>query len=130
MRVLENTVRGAQLSGLHLAPGTANVRMTGNTALDSGSAPRENGFDCHDESAAGSGTAGRSNTWSGNAGRTSSPLGLCAASGGDLDRPGRAGKGDAKQGGKRHGKHRAKRQRPKQRPSDPCSCGLLFPRRI
>ena len=54
------------------------------------------------------------------------------------DTPGHAGKGHAKQGGKwhgkehgkEHGKHRAKHKGPKQRPSDPCSCGLLFPRRI
>jgi hypothetical protein len=51
-----------------------------------------------------------------------------------VDTPGHAGKGHAKQGGKwhgkEHGKHRAKHKRPKQRPSDPCSRGLLFPRRI
>jgi hypothetical protein len=91
-------------------------------------------FDCHDESAAGRGTAGRSNSWTANVGRTSSPRGLCAAPSGDVDTPGHAGKGHAKQGGKwhgkEHGKHRAKHKRPKQRPSDPCSCGPLFPRRI
>ena len=133
--VVGNKVEDAQLSGLHLALGTVSVRMTGNIALDSGSAPREDGFDCHDESAAGRGTAGRSNTWTANVGRTSSPRGLCAAPSGDVDTPaGHAGEGHAKQGGKRHGKehgkHRAKHKRPKQRPSDPCSCGLLFARRI
>jgi hypothetical protein len=134
VRVLENTVRGAQLSGVHLAPPTVKVRMTGNTALGSGSAPREIGFDCQDESAAGTGTAGRSNTWTGNVGRTSSPSGLCAAPSapsGDVDMPGHAGQGHhGNQHGTRHGQHGKREKVEKQRPADPCSCGLLFPRRI
>jgi hypothetical protein len=132
VRVVENSVRGAQLSGLHLAPLTVNVRMTGNSALGSGAAPAPvDGFDCHDESAAGSGTAGRSNTWTANVGRASSPSGLCAAPSGDMDKPGHAGKGHhGKQHGRKHGKHGKREKVEKQRPADPCSCGLLFPRRI
>lgn len=126
MAVRKNTVHGAQLSGLHLALGSEDVKVSANVAFGNGTAP-EGGFDCQDESAAGAGTAGRSNTWTANVGRTSSPAGLCAAAG-KVDQPKHPGKGHhGKHHVKKHGRHEKAK---KQRPSDPCSCGLLFPRRI
>jgi Right handed beta helix region len=152
--VLKNKVEGAQLSGIavsatgsaeyrlqgnrstangqdgiHLALGTDDVGVAGNTALDNATNPgREGAFDCRDQSAAGDGTAGRSNDWLANVGRRSSPRGLCAAPGGDVDESGHGGKGHANKHGNKHDKKHDKVK--KQRPSDPCSCGLLFPRRI
>jgi parallel beta-helix repeat protein len=121
-QVRDNRVTGNTKVGIHLGARTSGTAVTGNTALGNG---RPTGFDCQDES------AGVRNTWRDNLGRRSSPAGLCAAPR-DLDRPGRDGEGHARGQVKKHLEKRQWHKRPpRHRPKkDPCSCGLLFPRRI
>jgi hypothetical protein len=48
LAVRKNTVHGARLSGLHLALGSEDVKVSANVAFGNGTAP-EGGFDCQDE---------------------------------------------------------------------------------
>jgi len=98
--VTKNKVDHVKLAGLHLADGTEDVTVTGNTALD-------NEFlDCQDESHGG-GTDGTNNAWVDNVGRTDDPDGLCAPLTITPEPPGRGG---------RHHHHK------KHKKQDPCSC--------
>jgi hypothetical protein len=86
--------------GLHLGPGTDDVQLLGNKALD-------NGLDCQDQST-GDGTAGTDNSWERNLGDSASPPGICAPPTGTEPPPHHGGGG--------HGKPRKHR--------DPCKCTL------
>ncbi|NMO92290.1 nitrous oxide reductase family maturation protein NosD [Actinomycetospora sp. TBRC 11914] len=68
--VRSNVVQGSTGNGIRLAAGSQGVTVTSNAVVGSG------GVDCVDEST-GSGTAGTADTWTRNAGRTSTPAGLC-----------------------------------------------------
>jgi hypothetical protein len=94
VHVTGNKVGQVKLAGLHMAAGTANVTVTGNTALDNEL------FDCQDES------TGIQNAWTGNVGRTSSPDGLCAPPPPPTDQPGHG-----------NGHHHKKKKK-----KDPCAC--------
>jgi nitrous oxidase accessory protein NosD len=91
--IRRNTVRHAKLNGIDVAAsGVGEYVVRVNTAIDNGvgihAGPRakgavfayntalDNGLDCQDQSKGG-GTAGTSNTWRFNVGRTSSPDGIC-----------------------------------------------------
>jgi hypothetical protein len=104
VEVTRNKVTNVNMVGLHLAPGTVGVTVTGNTALDNGV------LDCQDESGPpGGGTAGIKNTWVDNAGRTDSPDGLCTEPV-PAPQPGH--------GGHHHHHHKKK---------DPCACQKHHP---
>jgi hypothetical protein len=115
VHVTGNKVGHVKLAGLHMAAGTANVTVTGNTALDNVT------WDCQDESGpAGGGVAGIKNTWQRNVGRTDSPNGLCAE-----PAPTTAAPGHDKSS---HHKHKKKHKRHEQ--PDPCVCTKHHPRAI
>jgi hypothetical protein len=99
--VTKNKVDHVKLAGLHMADGTEDVTVTGNTALDNEL------FDCQDESHGG-GTAGTNNAWLDNVGGTSNLEGLCSPPV-PTDQPGH-GKGH------HHKKHKKKHKQ------DPCTC--------
>jgi Right handed beta helix region len=99
--VTRNKVDHVRLAGLHMADGTEDVTVTGNTALDNET------WDCQDESHGG-GTAGTNNAWVDNVGVRSSPTGLCAP-------PAVTPEPEPGHGGHHHHKKRHKKQ-------DPCSC--------
>jgi hypothetical protein len=70
--VVQNSTRSDKIPGhgIRLAAGSAGVVVTSNAVIGSSDA------DCVDEST-GNGTAGTADTWTRNAGRTSTPPGLC-----------------------------------------------------
>jgi Right handed beta helix region len=106
VKLTRNKVTDVNLVGLHLAPGTVGVTVTGNTA-------RENGvLDCQDESGPpGGGLAGIKNTWEDNVGRTDSPDGLCTE-------PVPVPTPEPGHGGHHHHHHKKK---------DPCGCQKHHP---
>jgi hypothetical protein len=109
VRVTKNKVDHVKLAGLHMAAGTEDVTVTGNTALDNEL------FDCQDESGPqGGGTAGTSNAWLDNVGRTDSPDGLCTEPA-PTPEPGHGGHHH------HHKKHKKK---------DPCACTKHHPRAV
>jgi hypothetical protein len=105
--VSKNTAEHAKLAGLHMAINTADVSVTGNTALLNGV------FDCQDESS-GSGTLGTANSWNGNFGVKSDPAELCSPPPPTTDKPGH---------GKGHHKKHKKHHKP-----DPCTCQKQHPK--
>jgi nitrous oxidase accessory protein NosD len=97
--VTSNKVDHVKLAGLHMAGGTEDVTVTGNTALDNEL------LDCQDQSTGG-GTAGTNNAWVDNLGRTDSPDGLCTPPT-TTEQPGHGG----------HHHHKKKHKK-----KDPCTC--------
>jgi len=110
VRVTRNKVDHVKLAGLHMAAGTEDVTVTGNTALDNEL------FDCQDKSGPqGGGTAGTANAWVDNVGRTDSPDGLCAEPV-PTPAPGHGG---------HHHRHHKKHKK-----QDPCACTKHHPRAV
>jgi hypothetical protein len=93
--VSKNKAEHAVLAGLHMATGTAGVKVTANTALANLL------WDCQDES------TGVKNIWTANVGGTSKPGGLCTPP--TTTEP-------PVHGGKHHHKKKHKKQ------PDPCAC--------
>jgi len=75
--ITNNTISSSVADGIHIVPGTdpgsvpSGGTVSGNTVTSSGN------LDCNDTTGPGAGTLGTSNTWTLNAGTTSSPVGLC-----------------------------------------------------
>jgi Right handed beta helix region len=123
--ILKNKVEGAQHSGIHMASGTSDVLVEGNTAVGNAPAPRNpeiDPFDCKDESIGGA-TAGTANTWEENVGGTASPAEICSPPS-DLAEHDHRGKDDhrvEKHKKKQHTKHH---KRHGKHDGDACGCGL------
>ncbi len=69
--VSSNRVRNASAEGIYIRGTATGIQVTYNRASGN------RGVDCRDDTAAGGGTAGTGNTWTGNVGDESSPAGLC-----------------------------------------------------